>query len=127
MARSIGPQIKVSFSARPDLPAARVDPGQLELAILNLAVNARGFNDAAGGGELQIEVTSADAAELAIKNLAPGSYFVGLRVSDTGHGMDTETLKRAIEPFFSTKGVGKGTGLGLSMVNTASPPNLAAR
>ena len=114
VARSIGPQIKVSFSARPDLPAARVDPGQLELAILNLAVNAR--DAMPGGGELQIEVTSADAAELAIKNLAPGSY-VGLRVSDTGHGMDTETLKRAIEPFFSTKGVGKGTGLGLSMVH----------
>ena len=96
------------FSAR--TLKVKVDANQLELAVLNLAVNAR---DAitTGGGVISI----AAREERAVDGLAPGRY-VALSVSDTGCGMDEETLKHAQEPFFTTKGVGKGTGLGLSMV-----------
>jgi PAS domain S-box-containing protein len=93
-----------------DLPKVRVDANQLELAILNLAVNAR---DAMPDGGL---ITIAAREELNDGAL-PISGYVALSVSDTGCGMDDETLRHAQEPFFTTKGVGKGTGLGLSMVH----------
>jgi PAS domain S-box-containing protein len=110
--RSIGPTVKVQFDSEPGLPPARVDPNQLELAILNLAINAR--DAMPSGGTLWIEARPerVDAAG----RLQPGDY-VGITVRDTGSGMSPETLTRAIEPFFSTKGVGQGTGLGLSMVH----------
>jgi CheY-like chemotaxis protein len=97
-----------------DLPAAMVDPNQLEMALLNLGVNAR--DAMPDGGTLRIT-----AAEEVIRGghrskLSPGRY-VRLSVADTGIGMDEATLARAVEPFFSTKGIGKGTGLGLSMVH----------
>jgi signal transduction histidine kinase/CheY-like chemotaxis protein len=114
VARSIGPTISVAVNAPSDLPAARVDPGQLELALLNLAINAR--DAMPGGGRLTIEV---DLVELPLpreESLKAGRY-IRIRVADTGVGMDASTLKRAVEPFFSTKGLGKGTGLGLSMVH----------
>jgi PAS domain S-box-containing protein len=114
VARSIGPQVKVALDLAPDLPAVRVDPNQLELAVLNLAVNARDAMPA--GGRLTIATDTAVADAEGALRLPPGRY-VRLRVSDTGHGMDPETLRRAVEPFYSTKGVGKGTGLGLSMVH----------
>ena len=110
--RSIGPTVKVLFDSPPGLPAARVDPNQLELAILNLAINARDAMPA--GGTLRIEARSLTVET--DDRLAPGEY-VGISVRDTGSGMTPETLARAIEPFFSTKGVGQGTGLGLSMVH----------
>jgi PAS domain S-box-containing protein len=109
-----GPQIKVVVDAPEDLPAAKADPNQLEMALLNLAVNAR--DAMPEGGTLRI---SADAESVKAghrSKLRPGHY-VRLSVADTGHGMDEATLARAVEPFFSTKGVGKGTGLGLSMVH----------
>jgi signal transduction histidine kinase len=110
--RSLGPSIEVQISHAPDLPPARVDPNQLELAILNLAINAR--DAMSRGGKLSIE---ADAHSLENGGvLRPGDY-VRIAVRDSGIGMDQQTLDRAIEPFFSTKGVGKGTGLGLSMVH----------
>ncbi len=88
------------------------DPHQLETSLLNLAVNAR--DAMPDGGVLTIaarnEITAGDAA------LAAGRY-VRLALTDTGEGMDAETLARATEPFFTTKGTGKGTGLGLSMVH----------
>jgi PAS domain S-box-containing protein len=93
-----------------DLPKVKVDANQLELAILNLAVNAR---DAMPDGGL---ITIA-AREEPDEGGNPASGYVALSVSDTGCGMDAETLKHAQEPFFTTKGVGKGTGLGLSMVH----------
>jgi PAS domain S-box-containing protein len=93
-----------------DLPKVKVDANQLELAILNLAVNAR---DAMPGGGL---ITIAAREESNSGALPIGSY-VALSVSDTGCGMDDETLRHAQEPFFTTKGIGKGTGLGLSMVH----------
>ena len=108
--RTIGPQITLTLQLQPELPLANVDANQIELAILNLVINAR--DALAGGGSITV---SADYPDTIPKSLAPGRY-VRVSVIDTGHGMDEETLKKAIEPFFSTKGVGKGTGLGLSMV-----------
>ncbi len=110
--RSIGPTVKVHLSSQPDLPPARVDPNQLELAILNLAINAR--DAMPGGGTLDIEARAETVP--AGGKLQPGE-FVCITVRDTGTGMAVDTLARAIEPFFSTKGVGQGTGLGLSMVH----------
>lgn len=111
ISRSLGPTIDVDMIIPSDLPAARVDPNQLELALLNLAVNAR--DAMPGGGRLTI---TADKATAASPRIAAGDY-VRISVSDTGVGMDPLTLSRAIEPFYTTKGVGKGTGLGLSMVH----------
>ncbi|MFL6732304.1 MAG: ATP-binding protein [Sphingomicrobium sp.] len=109
--RSLEPSIEVQISHSPGLPPARVDPNQLELAILNLAINGR--DAMPGGGTLSIH---ADAASAEDGNLRPGDY-VRITVRDSGTGMDEQTLARAVEPFFSTKGLGKGTGLGLSMVH----------
>jgi PAS domain S-box-containing protein len=109
--RSIGPTVKVRLDIQPDLPPARVDPNQLELAILNLAINSRDAMPA--GGTLYIEARS---QRVESGKLMPGDY-VCITVRDTGMGMTADTLARAIEPFFSTKGVGQGTGLGLSMVH----------
>jgi PAS domain S-box-containing protein len=110
--RTIGPHITVKIEQASDLPPARIDPGQLELAILNLAVNAR--DAMAGGGTLTVKL---DEATLEVANgLEPGRY-IRVAVIDTGVGMDELTLSRAIEPFFTTKGQGEGTGLGLSMIH----------
>ena len=109
--RSLDPAIEIQISHAPQLPPARVDPNQLELAILNLAINAR--DAMPRGGKLLIQ---ADAASRAADDGLEGDY-VRIAVRDTGVGMDQRTLTRAVEPFFSTKGIGKGTGLGLSMVH----------
>jgi signal transduction histidine kinase len=112
--RTLGPGIQIITTYRPDLPPIRVDPNQLELALLNLALNAR---DAMPyGGRLVIGGTRITSETGVPKELEAGSY-VCLTVSDSGAGMDQATLKRATEPFFTTKGAGKGTGLGLSMVH----------
>ena len=113
ISRSLGPNITVLVEAPANLPAACADPGQLELAVLNLAINAR--DAMSSGGTLRIAVAVEDLKDVA-GSLAAGRYL-RIRVSDTGVGMDAATLRRAIEPFFSTKGVGRGTGLGLSMVH----------
>ena len=109
-----GPQIEVVVQAGEDLPAAKADPNQLEMAILNLSVNAR--DAMPHGGTLRISAMAEDVDGPYSSGLNPGPY-VKLSVADTGSGMDEATLARAVEPFFSTKGVGKGTGLGLSMVH----------
>jgi PAS domain S-box-containing protein len=114
VASTTGPQIKVVVEIQDDLPAAMGDPNQLEMAILNLAVNAR--DAMPDGGTLRISAISELVAPRHRSKLKAGPY-VRLSVADTGAGMDNATLARAIEPFFSTKGVGKGTGLGLSMVH----------
>jgi PAS domain S-box-containing protein len=93
-----------------DLPKVKADANQLELAILNLAVNAR--DAMPNGGVITIA-----AREDHDENNPSEKRHVALSVADTGCGMDEETLKHAQEPFFTTKGIGKGTGLGLSMVN----------
>ena len=111
--RSVGPLVQVRITAESSLPAISVDPNQLEMALLNLAVNAR--DAMSEGGVLAIGLSRHQLAR-AEGGLSLGTY-VRLTVRDTGHGMDEVTLAKAIEPFFSTKGLGKGTGLGLSMVH----------
>jgi signal transduction histidine kinase/CheY-like chemotaxis protein len=110
--KSVGPMVEVAVDCPPELPPARIDPNQLELAILNLALNAR--DAMAGGGRLSISARAERVG--AGQPLAPGEYL-RVAISDTGVGMDSVTLGHAVEPFFSTKGVGRGTGLGLSMVH----------
>jgi CheY-like chemotaxis protein len=104
------PGIRIDTHFPIELAKVKVDANQLELAILNLAVNARDAMPGAGG---VISIAAREAT--AVEGLMEGKY-VALSVSDTGSGMDEETLKHAQEPFFTTKGIGKGTGLGLSMV-----------
>jgi signal transduction histidine kinase len=111
--RSLGPTIEIAVEFEEKLSLIRVDPNQLELAILNLALNAR--DAMPQGGRLAITAERQAVAAGGLAHLEPGDY-VRITVSDTGSGMDEATLKRAPEPFFTTKGVGKGTGLGLSMV-----------
>jgi PAS domain S-box-containing protein len=109
-----GPHVEVRVDLDTDLPPVVADPNQLEMAILNLAVNAR--DAMPNGGLLNILAKRAVIDSEQATSLRPGVY-VRLSVTDTGFGMDDHTLARAIEPFFSTKGIGKGTGLGLSMVH----------
>ena len=109
-----GPQIKVVVEAPSDLPPAVADPNQLEMALLNLSVNAR--DAMPEGGTLRISASAEAVGASHSSGLRPGAYL-RLSVADTGTGMDEATLARAVEPFFSTKGIGKGTGLGLSMVH----------
>jgi PAS domain S-box-containing protein len=110
--RTLGPRIALSLQTPAGLPPAQVDANQIELAILNLAINAR--DAMPDGGTLSISIDKEQVG--AEKNLLEGSYL-RVQVSDTGSGMDAATLKKAVEPFFSTKPRGKGTGLGLSMVH----------
>jgi signal transduction histidine kinase len=112
--RSLGPGIQIITDFQADVPTTRVDPNQLELALLNLALNARDAMPL--GGRLMITARAERIAAGEIPGLAPGDY-VCIAESDTGHGMDEATLKRATEPFFTTKGAGRGTGLGLSMID----------
>ncbi|TNC49604.1 PAS domain S-box protein [Rubellimicrobium rubrum] len=122
VASTTGPQVRVAVEVADDLPPAKADSNQLEMALLNLAVNAR--DAMPEGGTLRISATAETVEATANRKrvpthapkLAPGRYL-RLSVADTGSGMDEATLARAVEPFFSTKGVGKGTGLGLSMVH----------
>jgi signal transduction histidine kinase len=127
LARSLGPTVTLDFRIDADAPPALADAHQLELAVLNLAVNAR---DAMPAGGLLTIALDAETIEPPARQglasarqglastrqaLAPGRY-ARLTITDTGVGMDQETLDRALEPFFTTKGVGQGTGLGLPMV-----------
>jgi signal transduction histidine kinase/CheY-like chemotaxis protein len=110
--RSLGPRIALRLNIPDNLPPARIDANQLELAILNLAINAR--DAMPDGGSIDIKVAELRANGDA--TLQPGSYLK-VSVIDTGKGMTQEILKKAVEPFFSSKPLGKGTGLGLSMVH----------
>ena len=110
--RSLGPRIALRLELPEGLPPARVDANQLELAVLNLAINAR--DAMPDGGSIEIRLAEHQASGDPV--LKSGRYLK-LSVIDTGKGMTPEILKRAIEPFFSSKPLGKGTGLGLSMVH----------
>ncbi len=112
--RSLGPSIAIDTRLPASLDRVEVDPTQLELAILNLALNAR--DAMPQGGSLEIEARAETIDNFHSTRLPPGRY-VCIAVRDTGEGMDEAVLARAVEPFFTTKGVGKGTGLGLSMVH----------
>jgi signal transduction histidine kinase/ActR/RegA family two-component response regulator len=114
--RTLGEHIQIEFSKPRDLWPARIDPMQMESALLNLAINAR--DAMPGGGRLLIETgnvlleeTSAD-----LQQELPDGRYVLLTVSDSGSGMVLEVARKAFEPFFTTKGPGRGSGLGLSMV-----------
>lgn len=115
LSQSLGASITLQIEIAADLPPLETDPVQLETAILNLVLNAR---DAMSNGGLIVitAVTHAVEAGAAGAPLKPGDY-IRLSVADSGHGMDAATAERAMEPFYTTKGVGKGTGLGLSMVH----------
>jgi CheY-like chemotaxis protein len=110
---SLGPTIQLEVELPQRLARVKTDSNQLETALLNLAANAR--DAMAGEGRILI-VAEQMTLPGEQHGLAAGLY-VRLSVSDNGTGMDAATLKRAVEPFFTTKGVGKGTGLGLSMVH----------
>ena len=111
---SLGPGVQIVTQFDADLPATRVDPNQLELALLNLALNAR--DAMPRGGMLTISAHRAPVGAGDVPGLKAGEY-VCIAERDTGTGMDETTVKRAMEPFFTTKGAGRGTGLGLSMVD----------
>ncbi len=114
LARSLGPTITIVRDISPNLPPVLGDSNQLELAVLNLALNGR--DAMPEGGVLTISAQAVMVREGAPGATKPGDY-VCLSVRDTGRGMDEATVARATEPFFTTKGAGKGTGLGLSMVH----------
>jgi signal transduction histidine kinase/ActR/RegA family two-component response regulator len=113
--RALGHGVELRTQFQGTLPAALVDANQLELALLNVALNAR--DAMPNGGTLTISASqhmqTADASDAP---LPPGEYL-RIRITDDGIGMDEMTLAKATEPFFTTKGPGKGTGLGLSMVH----------
>jgi signal transduction histidine kinase len=113
MRHTLDPTVRIHQALEAGLPMIRIDRNQLELALLNLGLNARDAMPT--GGVLSIEARHADNSDRPDALMA-GSY-VKLSVGDTGIGMGAETLNRASEPFFTTKGAGKGSGLGLSMVH----------
>jgi len=114
--RTLGAHIEVPITLEPNLWSARVDPGEIDSALINLALNAR--DAMPDGGEINISTSN-----ISLDTNAPGHMagaqagdYVLLAVADTGHGMPPEVLARATEPFFTTKDIGKGTGLGLSSI-----------
>jgi PAS domain S-box-containing protein len=114
MERSIGPGVHIDTRIPMRLKAVHVDQNQLEMALVNLIVNAR--DAMPQGGNIHITASEEELKAGHESGLPPGGY-VRLSIRDEGEGMDAQTLQRAIEPFFTTKGVGKGTGLGLPMVH----------
>lgn len=112
LSKALGPGVDIRKDIPPRLPQLLVDSNQLELALLNLFVNAR--DAMTGGGTIVVSAEEKDVTRAS--SLTAGRY-VRISVSDTGEGMDEATVTRAAEPFFTTKGPGKGTGLGLSMVH----------
>jgi PAS domain S-box-containing protein len=110
--QSLGPLFTLRIEMAPHLPAVETDRAQFESALMNVVINARDAMPRGG----TITVTAArERVDQGVPDLASGDY-VRLTVADQGDGMNQETLTRATEPFFTTKGVGKGTGLGLAMV-----------
>lgn len=115
LGRTLGGAIELTIEETVGVCAARLDPGQLEVALINLAVNAR--DAMPDGGRLTFATANRTLgqAEARSHDVAPGAY-VCITVADTGTGMDRDVARRAFEPFFTTKEFGKGSGLGLSLV-----------
>ena len=115
LARTVGSGITIHTDLAPDLWPVDADATQLELAVINLAINAR--DAMPGGGELRLRTFNRVTPPVTAPEQPPkAAEFVGLEIADTGQGMPPEVAARAFEPFFTTKEAGKGTGLGLSMV-----------
>jgi nitrogen-specific signal transduction histidine kinase/CheY-like chemotaxis protein len=114
--RLLGESITLEFSPPPEIPFVRGDAGMIEQIIMNLAVNARDAMASRGKLTIDIQVSTIDAGYVQAHPSARTGQFVCLRVSDTGHGMDAQTMNHIFEPFFTTKEAGKGTGLGLATV-----------
>ena len=112
--RALGPLVNIAAHFPVNLPRLRADAHQLELALLNLAINARDAMPL--GGSLTLTAAPETVPGGGVPGLAEGNYL-RLSMSDNGIGMDAEVLAKATEPFFTTKGLGSGTGLGLSMVH----------
>ncbi len=115
--RTLGENIELAFEPTENLSPVQVDPGQLQQVLLNLAINARDAMPA--GGRLTIRTFEESSGTDAVTSRQRGRQeaSVCISVSDTGHGMDKDTLERIFEPFFTTKAAGIGTGLGLAMVH----------
>jgi two-component system, cell cycle sensor histidine kinase and response regulator CckA len=116
--RTLTEQQTLELRLDPTVPPIRADPAQLDQVLLNLTINAR--DAMPDGGTLTIETREVELGDKYVArrpgvSIIPGTY-TALVVSDTGHGMDQETMKHLFEPFFTTKAVGKGSGLGLAMV-----------
>ncbi|MCD6118765.1 response regulator [bacterium] len=112
----IGEDIIIDMALAEDLVCVEVDPGQIEQIIMNLTINAR--DAMPKGGKLVIETANVELDDLYVNShvsVMPGKYVM-IAISDTGDGMDKETLSQIFDPFFTTKEMGKGTGLGLSTV-----------
>jgi len=114
MQSALGRTVRIRTRLDPALWPALVDPTQIELVILNLAINARDAMPA--GGELTIETANAQLPPPQRPDARPAGDYVAIRVRDTGNGMTPDVLAKAFEPFFTTKAVGLGSGLGLSQV-----------
>jgi CheY-like chemotaxis protein/anti-sigma regulatory factor (Ser/Thr protein kinase) len=114
MQPALGPAVSIQAKLPLKLNAALVDANQLEMALLNLSVNAR--DAMPGGGAIVVDLREERLAPGQVHGLGAGLYAC-LTVKDSGVGMDEVTLSRAMEPFYTTKGPGQGTGLGLSMVH----------
>ena len=112
--RSLGPTVEIAVEFEDGLPAIHTDANQLDLALLNVALNAR--DAMPDGGRLQLAVRREKVKAGSVRSVNAGEY-VCIALTDTGIGMNEATLRRASEPFFTTKELGKGTGLGLSMVH----------
>ena len=108
--RSIDPDTRIETQLEAALPPVRTDPAQLEMALLNLIVNARDAMPEGGVIRIQAQIDGQERDDTG------DQQFVSVAVIDDGEGMDAETLQKATTPFFTTKGIGKGTGLGLAMV-----------
>jgi PAS domain S-box-containing protein len=115
--RSVGSLVEMRLEVAEDLPPAFADENQIEMALLNLVLNAKDAMPDGGVLAIKLDAVRVEAAGRdGVEGLAPGTYL-RLAVTDSGHGMSSETLARAVDPFFTTKARGKGTGLGLSTIH----------
>jgi CheY-like chemotaxis protein len=116
LSRVIGEDIELATRLHPSLAPVKADPVQMEQVLMNLAINAR--DAMSHGGTLLMETNNVQLDEVEARRQpgCPAGPCVMLTVSDTGHGMDAETLEHVFEPFFTTKEPGKGTGMGLATV-----------
>ena len=115
--RSVGSLVEMWLEVAAGLPPALADENQIEMALLNLVLNAKDAMPDGGVLSIKLDAERIEAAGRdGVENLAPGTYL-RLTVTDSGHGMSKETLTRAVDPFFTTKARGKGTGLGLSTIH----------